>query len=136
MKRAFAAGCFFSVVSAGTVFVALLFLVGSGFRILSLCALLAGFLVGFAAFLFQSHRFPVLGGMFSGSVALLALPYVSYALAFLLASDLPLGAVPRIALLNSVTYLAVHGSSLVVVGAVLGGGFIRFRLIRERRDQS
>ena len=132
MKRAVRAGLFFALLSGGAVFLFLLALAGSGFRILTLAAFPAGFTCALVTFFLSHRRFPVLAGMLSGALALLALPFVTYLIGLLLEGELPFRSVPQVALLLSVPLLSGHGSSLTVLGAVFGGLFARFWLVRER----
>ena len=132
MKRALRAASFFCAVCGLAVFGFLLVLAGSGFRILTPAAAVAGFGCALATFSVSSSRFPVLLGMLSGSLALLGLPFGTYLVALVMEGELPLLLTPHVALLLSVPLLSGHGSSLVVVGAILGGGFARFSLIRAR----
>ncbi len=132
MKRALRAGVFFGLLSGSAAFMALLILAGSALRPLVAAAFPAGFLCGVLAFAVRSVRFPILGGMLSGALCLLMVPFATYLLALAGEGELPLRELPRVAFLMSVPLVWAFVTPLVVLGSVSGGFFTRLVLREEK----
>lgn len=135
IRRALKAGVFFGAICGTGVFVAFLFGAGSGFRLITLAAWLSGTAAGFVAFLIPPGRFPVLIGLLSGALTLLALAPFSMAVTLLLEGH-PLQISTVLAGFRmSLPLIGAFSTYWVFGGALLGGGFVRYQMISAGRNR-